>query len=169
MFWIQMILYLSQVDDFPGSVFLAVSVAAGLSLLEGAGVLRTSGGKPKIAFGSLVLRSGLLQLLTCGVVIAYLIAIQEADLAVAGLTCGLLFCAGQAAGSTKPAVRWSLLTILALFSLAAVVIDYWFLREGLEKLGHGFVLLSLGMLQIWSVSLLWALAPGRLVATLRGS
>ncbi len=133
LFWIQLILYLSQVEEFPGSVFLAASVAAGVSLLEGAGVLRTSGGKPKTAFGFVVIRSG------------------------------------QAAASPKPAVRWILITILALFSLAAVVIDYWFLREGLENLSRGFALLSLGMLQVWSARLLRALSPGRLVAAFRGS
>lgn len=167
LFWIQLILYLSQIDDFAGIVFLAASVAASVSLLEGAGVLRTSEGKSKIAFGSVVIPSGLL--LICGVVVVYLNAIQETGLVVAALICGFLFCAGQAAASPKPAVRWSLITILTLFSLAAVVIDYWILREGLEKLGRGFVLLSLGMLQVWSARLLWALAPGRLSAAFRGS
>jgi serine/threonine protein kinase len=156
LFWIQLILYLSQIDDFAGIVFLAASVAACVSLLESAGVLRSSDGKSKIAFGSVVIPSGLL--LTCGVVVAYLNAIQETDLVVAGLTCGFLFCAGQATASPKPAVRWSLITILALFSLAAVVTDYSILREGLEKLSSGFVLLSLGMLQVWSARLLWTLS-----------
>jgi hypothetical protein len=167
LFWIQLILYLSQIDDSAGIVFLAASVAAGVSLLEGAGVLRTSDGTSKIAFGSVVIPSGLL--LTCGVVVVYLNAIQETDLVVAALMCGFLFCAGMAGASPKPAVRWSLITIMALFSLAAVVIDYWLLREGFEKLSSGFILLSLGMLQVWSASLLWALAPGRWVATFRGS
>ena len=69
----------------------------------------------------------------------------------------------------QTAVRWSLITILALFSPAVVVIDYWILREGLEKLSRGFVLLCLGTLQVWSARLLCASAPERLVAAFRGS